>query len=76
MKFIRPRKEIVSIDNQKYSILPPCLIIKNVKWSYKEAIGAFGGLISDKEKSKISKMMKKYPPINAKALLLEGHFDF
>ena len=59
-----------------YSTLAPYLLIKNVKWSYKEAIGAFGGLISDEEKSKISKMLKKYPLINAKALLLQGHCDF
>ena len=60
----------------KYSISAPCLFIKDVKWSFKEAIGAFGHLVSHAEKSKVSKMLKKYPLESAKALLLEGHCEF
>ena len=60
----------------KCSILAPSLIIKNVNLSYKEAIEAFGGLVLDEEKSKISKMLKKYPQKDAKALLLQGYCNF
>ena len=54
----------------------PCLFINDVKWSYKEAIIAFSGLVTDKEKSKFSQMLKRYSIQDAKAHLLDGHCEF